>query len=229
MRTSGTVTAALTLTLAFCAVQARTQVAEAERMVASEVSSIASLARTAERLGPQGQQLRAEAARYLDSIATAEFPRMARHGRDPETQRRAEALERAAFEAAGQVASLLATDLLEEEDQVEERREARLSAATAGLPPPFWTLILVLVGLLIGTGLLYPPRKLNAAMLAVQAAGIGALIAFVFVMDKPFSGHQAISVEPYIHLQHSIARRAEQPARFGLPPGAEVPARQRGI
>jgi hypothetical protein len=111
MRTSGTVTAALTLTLAFCAVQARAQVAEAERMVASEVSAIASLARTAERLGPQGRELRAEAARYLESVARVEFPRMARHGRDPETQRRAEALELATFQAASQVASLLATDL----------------------------------------------------------------------------------------------------------------------
>jgi hypothetical protein len=231
MRTSGTVTAALTLTLAFCAVQARSQVADAQRLVSAEVSAIGSLARTAERLGPQGHAMRAEAMRYLEAVAGTEFPRMARHGADPETQRRAEALERAVFEAAGQVAPLFATDLLQEEDQVEEARQARLDAAAAGLPTPFWTLILVLVALLIGTGLLYPPRRLNAAMLAVQAAGIGALIAFVFVMDKPFRGHQAISAEPYRHLQRSIAHRAEQPARFSAPPGQgmEAPGPQRRI
>ncbi|MGC5198708.1 hypothetical protein, partial [Aphanothece microscopica] len=126
MRTSGTVTAALTLTLAFCAVQARAQVADAQRLVAAEVSAIGSLTRMAERLGPQGHDLRAEAARYLESVAAAEFPRMARDGRHPGTERAAEALERAVFDAAGQLPALLATDLLQEEDQVEEARSARL-------------------------------------------------------------------------------------------------------
>ncbi|WP_372618062.1 hypothetical protein [Falsiroseomonas sp.] len=215
MRTTGAVTAALTLTLAFCAVQARSQMADAQRQVQAEAAEIGGLFRLAERMGPTGQVLLPVLGRYLHSVSTEEFTTMAASGRHPATQRAAEALEHAVYAAAATLSDRVAADLLDEADQVEAAREARLHAATAGLPAQFWTLILVLAVLMVATGPLYPARAHVVAMLAVQAAGLGALVGFVFLMDQPFRGSIAVSTEPYQAVERSIAHRAAalHPAR----------------
>jgi hypothetical protein len=215
MRTTGAVTAALTLTLAFCAIQARGQMADAERQVHAEAAEIGGLVRLAERMGPAGQDMRPVLGRYLHSVATEEFPAMAASGRHAATQHAAEALEHAVYAAAERLPDHLAADLLDEADRVEAAREARLHAAAAGLPAQFWTLIVLLATLMVATGPLYPARGHVVAMLAVQAAGLGALVAFVFLMDQPFRGRIAVSPEPYHAVERSIAHRAEalRPAR----------------
>jgi hypothetical protein len=216
MRTTGAVAAALTLTLAFCAVQARSQIADAQRHVHAEAAAIGGLVRLAERMGVAGHEMLPVINRYLHSIATEEFPAMAASGRHPATQHAAEALEHAVYAALATLSDHRAADLLDEADQVEVAREIRLHAAREGLPAQFWTLILLLSGLMVATGPLYPARGHVVAMLAVQAAGLGALIAFVFLMDQPFGGSIAVSPEPYRTLERSIAHRAEalSPATF---------------
>jgi hypothetical protein len=212
MRSTGAVTAALTLTLAFCAVQARTQMADAQRLVQAEASTIAGFVRLAERLGPHGAPLLPALGAYVHAIAASEFPAMATTGRDPATQRAAEALENAAYGAATLLGNTLADDLLEEADRLEAAREARLHAAAQGLPQQFWLLIALLMALILATGAVYPPRPHILAMLGIQAAGLGALIAFVFLMEQPFRGELAISPEPYRVLERALAHRAD-PAR----------------
>jgi hypothetical protein len=209
MRTTGAVTAALTLTLAFCAVQARAQAADAQRLVSAEASAIAGLSRLAHRIGPQGEALAGDIRLYLAQIIAVEFPTMADRGRDPETQRLAEAVENAAYAAAALSTSALADDLLQEVDSVDAAREARLHGATGGLPRPFWILILMLLGLLIAMGPLYPPTRHTALMLAVQTAGVGALIAFVFLMDQPFRSRLGVSPAPYEAALQAMTHRAE--------------------
>ncbi|WP_198372948.1 bestrophin-like domain [Roseomonas rosulenta] len=216
MRTGGAITAALTLTLAFCAVQARGQMAEAQRLVQAEANAIAGLARTAERMGAPGHALLPPIAAYVAEIAGAEFPAMAHHGRSPDTQRRAEALEDAAYLAAASLSDSLAADLIDQADQVEAAREARLHAAGAALPMQFWILILLLGGLLVATGPIYPARPHVVAMLGIQSAALGALVAFVFLMDQPFRGEFTVSGEPYRVLERSLAHRGAliRPARM---------------
>ena len=209
MRSTGAVTAALTLTLAFCAVQARTQMSDAQRLVQAEVTTIGGVARLAERLGPSGQPLLPALAGYVNSIASAEFPTMAARGRDPATQHAAETLENAAYAVAGTLTNHLADDLLEEVDHLDAAREARLHAAAQGLPRQFWLLIALLLALIMATGAVYPPRGHIMAMLAIQTAGLGALVAFVFLMEQPFRGEFAISAEPYRVLERSLAHRSD--------------------
>ncbi|MGG5889581.1 hypothetical protein ACLF3G_20795 [Falsiroseomonas sp. HC035] len=225
MRTSAAVVSALTLTLAFCAIQARSQTSEASRVVAMEVAAISGLARLADRLGEPGLRLHADITAYLYAVVHAEFPALAERGRDPATQHAAEALEHAAYAAAAQASDALAQDLIQQTDGVDEARENRLMAAEAGLPAAFWLLILLLMALLVSTGPLYPPRRHVAAMLAMQAAGVGALIAFVFLMDQPFRGHLSVSPEPYNTLQRSLAHRAAiaTAARSGLLAASPAP------
>lgn len=215
MRTGGAITAALTLTLAFCAVQARGQMAEAQRLVQAEANAIAGLARMADRMGPHGQALVPAIAAYLGDVAGTEFRVMARQGRDGATQDHAEALENAVYVAAATLSDSLAADLIDQADQVEATREARLQAASAALPMQFWVLILLLGGLLVATGPLYPARGHVVAMLGIQAAALGALVAFVFLMDQPFRGELTVSTDPYRAVERSVAHRgaAVRPAR----------------
>jgi len=215
MRTGGAITAALTLTLAFCAVQARGQMAEAQRLVQAEANAIAGLTRAADRLGPPGHALLPAIAAYLADVSGTEFRAMARHGRDGSTQRHAEALENAAYAAAAVLPDSLAADLIDQADLVDATREARLQAAAAALPMQFWVLILLLGGLLVATGPLYPARAHVVAMLGIQAAALGALVAFVFLMDQPFRGEVTVSAEPYHAVERSLAHRATvlRPAR----------------
>jgi hypothetical protein len=211
MRTTGAITAALTLTLAFCAVQARSQMADAQRLVQAEANAIASLARMADRIGPAGHALLPAITAYAREIRAVEFPAMALHGRQDSTQNRAEALEDAAYIAAATLSDSLAADLMDQADQVEATREARLQAAGAALPAQFWVLILLLGSLLLATGPLYPARPHVVAMLAIQSAALSALVAFVFLMDQPFRGELTVSAEPYRVLEHSLAHRGATP------------------
>ncbi len=137
-------------------------------------AALAGPVRLAERLGLAGQEMLPAIGRYLHSIATEEFPAMSLASRHPATQQAAEALERAAHAAAATLPDRFALDLLDETNQVEAAREARLQAAAAGLPAQFWTLILLLAGLIVATGPLYPARAHVVAMRAVRAAGLGA-------------------------------------------------------
>jgi hypothetical protein len=207
MRTTGAVTAALTLTLAFCAVQARSQITDAQRLVHAEAAAIAGLARLAHRLGAQGEAITPVIAAYLGSVAHTELPSMAMEGRHPETQRQAEALEMAVHIAAGLLGGSFADDLLQEADAVEAAREARLRAAQGGLPEEFWMLIALLMALTMATGPLYPPRPHVMAMLGIQSAGLGALVAFVFLMDRPFRSPLGVSAEAYALVLNLLQHR----------------------
>ncbi|NKC30250.1 bestrophin-like domain [Falsiroseomonas selenitidurans] len=230
MRTTAAVVSALTLTLAFCAIQARTQQSEAQRLVSLEVSAISGVARQAARMEAEGGHIHLAVMAYLHSVVDTEFHRMADHGRDPTTQRLAETLEHAVYAAAAGASDSVAADLMEQADDLDQAREERLHAATTGLPRAFWLLIAMLLGLLVATGVLYPPRRHTIGMLGVQAAGVGSLVAFVFLMDQPFRGHLSVSAAPYESLIHSLTHRAEVAAaiRRGIlvaepPPQPEAP------
>jgi len=209
LRTTAAVVSALTLTLAFCAIQARTQQAEAQRVVAEEAAAIGGMGRQAVRLGPEGVALHAGLVAYLRSVIAAEFPAMALSGRNAETQRLAEALEHAGYVAAAGLADVLAHDLLQGLEELDTAREERLRHASDSLPGAFWTLIRLLMLLLLATGTLYPPRPHVLLMLAIQAAGVAALVAFVFLMDRPFRGQIAVSAAPYQNMLISLTHRAE--------------------
>jgi hypothetical protein len=208
MRSTGAVTAALTLTLAFCAVQARSHMTEAGRLVHAEAAAISSLARLAARVGAEGHAIPPVLRAYLRSIAEEEFHTMTAAGRHGATQDLAEALESAAYAAAALLPGSLSEDMLQEIDVVEAAREARLQAAAVRLPPEFWLLIILLSALIVATGALYPPRAHVVALLSIQAAGLGALVAFVFVLEQPFHGTLTVSPEPYLALHHGLTHRA---------------------
>ena len=209
MRTTGAVMASLTLILAFCAVQSRAQGDDARRAITIEVAAVSTLARITHRIGAPGTDLRARITTYVRAIIDREFPTMVAHGADAETDRQARAIEEAAYLAAGTLSDAMAADILQETEDLETARERRLHAAHAGLPVEFWLLIALLFGLLVLTGALYPARRHTVAMLAVQAAGCGALIAFVFIVAQPFRTGTGLSPEPYEALLRGIEHHAE--------------------
>lgn len=216
MRTTGAVTAALTLTLAFCAVQARSQMADAQRVVQAEATAIAGAGRLVDRIGPPAQALPPALAAYLASIIATEFPASASQGRQEATQSLVEQLETLAFHTAIGLPQAQAEELIEHIDALEAARETRLSAATTGLPAQFWMLIALLLSLTFASGAMYPARAHVLAMLAIQAAGLGALVAFVFLMEQPFRGEFAVSPEPYQTVQRSLTHKADLLRQVGL-------------
>lgn len=208
MRTTGAVTAALTLTLAFCAVQARSDRVQADRALHAEAAAISGFARIVARAGPAGEAVPPAIRAYVTSIIADEFHSMTTNGRSAATQQRADVLEETTYALVASMAGALADDLLEEFDKVEAAREARLQAAAIHLPNEFWLLILLLFLLVVAIGPLYPLRAHVIVMLAIQAAGLSALIAFLFLIERPFQGVMALSPEPYRVLQHALALRA---------------------
>jgi hypothetical protein len=220
MRTTGAVMAALTLILAFCAVQARTQSADAQTLVNREIAAISSLGRTADRIGAAALEVKRHLIAYTRSIAEAEFEGMVLSGPHAETQRLVESIEQAVYMTAGTVSDSVANDLISEFEDVESARERRLHSARLGLPREFWMLIGLLFTLLALTGALYPAKKHTVAMLAVQAAGCGALIAFVFIVDQPFRGTVRLTSEPYSTVIRTMEHHAtiiRQGPRFAAP------------
>jgi hypothetical protein len=209
MRTTGAVMAALTLILAFCAVQARSQSDDARRAISTEVAAISTLARISHRIGVPGSELRSGIIAYVHAVIDREFPNMVAQGAEAETSRLALAIEEVAYLAAGALPEAMATDILQETEEVEAARERRLHAARSGLPFEFWLLIALLFALLVLTGALYPPRRHTVGMLAVQAAGGGALVAFVFIVAQPFRDGTGLTSEPYQALLHRIEHQAE--------------------
>jgi len=209
MRTQAAVVAAITLTLAFCAVQARTQFGVAERVVRTEAAEFAQAVRLIGHL-PADQDLIRESLRdHLSNIVRIEFPDLSEGGRNRITQGSAERLSAALEELAHRSGPTLASELLARRDGIEDARDERLHAAVSGLPVEFWQLITLLFGILFATGSLYPPRRHTLGMVAVQAACLGSLAGFVFQMDQPFRGDFSVSVEPLARvLEHIEGKRS---------------------
>lgn len=209
MRTSGAVMAALTLILAFCAVQARSQSDDSRRAISTEVAAISNLAQISHRIGVAGSELRSGIIAYVHAVIDREFPTMVAQGADAETSRLVHVIDEVAYLAAGALPEALATDILRQTEDVEAARERRLHAARSGLPFELSILIALLFALLVLTGALYPPRGHTVGMLSVQAASSGALVAFVFIVEQPFRVGSGLTSEPYQTLLHHIVHQTE--------------------
>lgn len=79
-------------------------------------------------------------------------------------------------------------EMLKALDAVSETRDRRLNSLTLGLPGIYWQVVLfsVLMVVLVSSTIEQTPFRI--AILASQAAVLGAFVGFVFLMDSPFKG-----------------------------------------
>ncbi|MGG5812066.1 hypothetical protein [Falsiroseomonas sp. CW058] len=207
LRATGIVSGVLTLVLAFSAAEARVQLQEARATVNREAQALESLLRAGSFALAEPAPLREVAIRYARTAATEEFPAMRRGEASAATAEAMAALETVTRQAAARLGPGQAADLLRQVDDVSDLRDTRLRQSEGGVPAEFWMLVLLLTAALFACGALFPPRRHNLALVGVQAAVMGALLAFVFIMDQPYRGSVSAGAAPLLHAAEVMARR----------------------
>jgi hypothetical protein len=202
IRVMPTVLSLTAFVLGFSVVQANNEMTRAGQVVAMEAHDIAQLDRRMVRLDPVGSaHARRALADYARSIMAEEWPRMSTNSvgfGHPATAARLQAFRDALHVAAIQEGRLAAitNELFAAADAVEDARDARLLEAQQAVPAMFWAVILFLSVLMMSLGAFLKPNLTNITMVASQAAAIGVLSAFLFLLDHPFMGN--VSISPWI-------------------------------
>lgn len=196
--------------LAFIVAIAWQQFGDASGVADREAVLTVSLYRDASRFPAQTAELRGNLARYAGMVIDREWPDMARQRGD------ARAVDDALNELDG---SLVRVDLRTPQEtalyqeyvsrvtDLEQARQARLSAATSKLPSPMWW-VLVLGGV-ITVGFTYffglPSWRSHAAMVGAIAATIGLTLFLIASLDLPFTGSLAVGPDA---MRHAVAEFA---------------------
>ncbi|MBI3453675.1 MAG: DUF4239 domain-containing protein [Rhodospirillales bacterium] len=184
--------------LAFAVVQAKSELARAEKIVVDEAATVGQLDRLLVRLDPATTEpTRRALAAYVRSVIDDEWPYM-EQGHDGFGHTRTRGLVAGlsdslhALDPGDGRRSVLFNDALRAADQIEDLRDARLREAREAIPALFWWIIVVLSALMMSLGAFLRPTFSSVVMVASQAAAVGLLSAFVFVLDHPFQGETRI-------------------------------------
>ncbi|MDP1750357.1 MAG: DUF4239 domain-containing protein [Reyranella sp.] len=194
------------LVLAFTLVQADRNFREADALVQAEASQINGLDRLLTRYGDPGvAAIRLHLLAYAKSIVKDEWPAMLTDQGSEKT--------RALYVPVAQ--GILAIDpttprqiqiyaeMLKSLDGIAEVRDQRLNALGLGLPAIYWQVVLFSAFMVILVSATIEQTPFRAAVLAAQAAVLGAFIGFVFLMDQPFKGDTAVDADSIVQ---AIAR-----------------------
>lgn len=179
------------LVLAFTLVQADKDFREADSLVQFEASQINNLDRLLTRYNdPAVAAIRPHLLTYAKSIVKDEWPAMVYDRGSPKTQGLYVPVAQGilAIEPATPRQIQIYAEMLKALDAVSETRDRRLNSLTLGLPGIYWQVVLfsVLMVVLVSSTIEQTPFRI--AILASQAAVLGAFVGFVFLMDSPFKG-----------------------------------------
>jgi hypothetical protein len=137
---------------------------------------------------------------YAQSVVKDEWPKLSEHSTSRHTGDLFQALSQQilAIQPAPGHDNVIYGDLVKTLDQLAESREDRLSASDLELPPIFWQVISFLTLLLVVLCAFTEPQR--AAFLGGVGAGLGLLIALVFLFDQPFSGDTSVKPDPILQV-----------------------------
>ncbi len=199
IRVMPTVLSLTAFVLAFSVVQANTELARAAKIAADEATGIAQLDRLLLRIDvTTTEPARAALAAYAKSIVEDEWPYM-HGGRDgfghATTRNRMQAFNDAvhALQGGDSRWTAQADAALHAADAIEDLRDARLREAHEAIPALFWAVIVFLALLMMTLGAFLRPTLTNVIMVASQAAAVGMLTAFLFMLDHPFMGQSSVT------------------------------------
>lgn len=198
--------------LAFTLVQADTNFRQIDSLVSTEASQINQLDRLLTRYGHvEASEIRPFLRAYALSIVKDEWPAMLRGGRNDATGDAFAPISRRilAISPSGSRQSLIFAGMLKSLDDVAESRAARLKTLTVGLPTIYWQVVLFGVAMLLFISSTIEQTPFRAAVLAAQMAVLGAFIGFVFLMDQPFQGTDAISSDAIAQVISTMEARRE--------------------
>ena len=200
------------LVLAFTLVQADKDFREADSLVQFEASQINNLDRLLTRYNdPAVAAIRPHLLTYAKSIVKDEWPAMVYDRGSPKTQGLYVPVAQGilAIEPATPRQTQIYAEMLKALDAVAETRDRRLNSLTLGLPDIYWQVVLfsVLMVVLVSSTIEQTPFRM--AILASQAAVLGAFVGFVFLMDAPFKGKTAVDTSSIVQVIAGMEARTK--------------------
>jgi hypothetical protein len=185
------------LVLTFTLVEAERNFRQVDSNVTTEASQISQLDRLLARFDAADARADRPMLRaYAQSIVRDEWPMMLRRGEGSEKTRLAfTAVSRAvlALDPEPGRQALIFAEMLKSLDAIAQSRDARLDSVTVGLPGIYWVVILFSVLMLLLVSSAIPRTPFRSAVLAAQLAVLGAFVGFVFIMDSPYKGENAVA------------------------------------
>ena len=190
------VMATASIVLAFSLVQANADLQTVEAKVAREGATLLTTDRALQRMGrPDALALRVDLEDFARKQVSLEWPLLA------EAQRSAEVDD--AFTKVSRGARALDPDdrrqeaifaqVLRSVDDLSDARESILAEETLELPALFWITTMSLLAVALALGTLMKADLARVVGLAATSGAVGLLLAFVAVVDQPFSGQTSVS------------------------------------
>jgi hypothetical protein len=105
--------------------------------------------------------------------------------------------------------SMIYSEMLRSLDWIAESRAFRLNTVNLGLPELYWEVMLFAVAMVVFVSVWIEQTFFRAMILAAQAAVLGALVGFVFLMDHPFKGTTQVTAQPIVEAMDRMKTRTE--------------------
>ena len=186
--------------LAFVVIIAWERFHDAEKALAAEAGSAATVYRLAEGLGAEAAvAVRSGMSAYLKSVLDEDWPAMAAGHSHPATSRALSAVyhEVVHYRPADLHDADLQEDLLRELDRLTEARRERLVMAEGTVPGAIW--FVLFLGALLTLAFTFffgtPNVVTQSLMTGVLAALIFSAILVIIAIDRPFTGAVTVSQE----------------------------------
>jgi len=191
------------------------QYTSAGEVVQAETSDLRDLVQFSQAFGPAAHaRVQDQAAVYAESVATSEWPAMARGGSSPATQqdfnRLVDTVQRLRVRSLSEQEFL--GSMLTQINDIGEERQERLDLAGQNIPGVLWLVVVLSSAGTLAFSLLLGIRSawLHYFMVGAVAVLIGASLVLALELEYPFSGSVAVHSEPYQQVAHDL--RADEPA-----------------
>jgi hypothetical protein len=186
--------------LAFVVIIAWERFHDAEKALAAEAGSAATVYRLAEGLGAEAAvAVRSGMSAYLKSVLDEDWPAMAAGHSHPATSRALSAVyhEVVHYRPADLHDADLQEDLLRELDRLTEARRERLVMAEGTVPGAIWFVLFLGALLVLAFTFFFgtPNVVTQSLMTGVLAALIFSAILVIIAIDRPFTGAVTVSQE----------------------------------
>lgn len=195
IRGMGTIITASIFVLGFSLVQTQSAFNRVEQQVSAEASTVNQLDRLLTRFGdPKIAEIRAGLQAYTHSVIADEWP-VLREGRGSNNTRAAfDPVSRGVLSlepTAGRQATIYG-EIVRKTDDVAEMREQRIENAIVALPTLFWLVTVLLLLLMSMMAALIDRTLARTLGMSAQVAAVSALLAMVFINDRPFLGETSV-------------------------------------
>ena len=190
------VMATTSIVLALSLVQANANLQAVEAKVAKEGAALLTADRALQRMGrADAAALRIDLDDFAHKQATLEWPLLAEDQRSPEVDDAFTKVSRGAraIDPDGKRQEAMFTELLKSIDDLSDARESILAEETLELPPLFWITTLSLLAIALALAGLTRASQPRIVSLAATSGAVALLLAFVAVVDQPFSGQTSVS------------------------------------